>query len=120
MAIASEIVTNEAIDGGDIEGGSTSIGGRTVSSGESARRPLPHSEEVPVPTFCSTRELSFESNFSNMKSGSDFGGTASIKPKTFIQEEVNYLIRDLDLPKESAEILAFKLREKNCWHWEQK
>ncbi|GBP62239.1 hypothetical protein EVAR_44647_1 [Eumeta japonica] len=48
-----------------------------------------------------------------MKSGSDFGGTASIKPKTFIQEEVNYLIRDLGLPKESAEILAFKLREKN-------
>ncbi|GBP14567.1 hypothetical protein EVAR_93446_1 [Eumeta japonica] len=80
---------------------------------ESARRPLPHSEEVPVPTFCSSRELSFEENFSNMKSGGDFGETASIKPKTFIQEEVNDLIRDLDLPKESAEILAFKLREKN-------
>ncbi|GBP23854.1 hypothetical protein EVAR_86231_1 [Eumeta japonica] len=79
---------------------------------ESARRPLPPSEEVPVPIFCSTCELSFEENFSNMKSGSDFGGTASIKPKTFIQEEVNDLIRDLDLPEESAEILASRLREK--------
>ncbi|GBP34530.1 hypothetical protein EVAR_29927_1 [Eumeta japonica] len=85
---------------------------RTFLGIESARRPLPHSEEVPVPTFSSIGELSFEENFSNMKSGSDFGGTASIKPKTFIQEEVNDSIRDFDLPKESAEILAFKLREK--------
>ncbi|GBP81329.1 Fat-like cadherin-related tumor suppressor homolog [Eumeta japonica] len=37
---------------------------------------------------------------------------ASIEPKPFTQEELNDLIRDLDLPNESAEILASRLREK--------
>lgn len=80
---------------------------------ESARRPLPHSEEVPVPTFRSIREQSPEEIFNEVNSDSDFEISFS-NPETFIQEELNDLIRDLELPKESSEVLASRLKEKKC------
>lgn len=80
---------------------------------QSARRPLPHSEEVPVPTFCFTYESSCEETDSNASSDSDIEETASSEPKPFTQVELNDLIRDLELPKESAELLASRLKEKN-------
>ncbi|KAJ8713010.1 hypothetical protein PYW08_008314 [Mythimna loreyi] len=90
---------------------------------ESARRPLPHSEEVPVPTYCSTSESSQEPNPSQelnpsqennkVNSDSDFEGSNFTEPKPFTQKELNDLIRDLELSKESAEVLASRLKEKN-------
>ncbi|KAJ8704316.1 hypothetical protein PYW08_013040 [Mythimna loreyi] len=84
---------------------------------ESARRPLPHSEEVTVPTYCSTSESSQEPNPSQennkVNSDSDFEGSNFTEPKPFTQKELNDLIRDLELSKESAEVLASRLKEKN-------
>lgn len=45
-----------------------------------------------------------------MSSDSDIEEIASTEPKPFTQED---LIRDLELPKESAEVLACRLKEKN-------
>ncbi len=36
-----------------------------------------------------------------------------LKPKTFIQDELNDLIRDLALSKEKAELLASRLKQKH-------
>lgn len=49
---------------------------------ESARRPLPHSEEVPVPTYCSTSESSQENN--KVSSDSDLEGIESTEPKHLV------------------------------------
>ncbi|CAG9788117.1 unnamed protein product [Diatraea saccharalis] len=77
----------------------------------SARRPLLHSEEVPVPTYRSTREPSCE-EITKVSSDSDIEEIASSEPKLFTQKELNDLIRDLGLSKESGGVLASRLKEK--------
>ena len=86
---------------------------------ESARRPIPHSAEVPIPTFTNLPELTEGSDESNTSSdvitgssGSEFEGTTATQQR-FNQEELNDLIRDLNLSKEASEVLASRLNEKN-------
>ena len=88
---------------------------------ESARRPVPHCEEVPVPEFSNLPDVFMEYDEFHKEvesSASDSGGSvfesSSSIPEQIKQEELSDLIRDLDLFKEAAEILISRLKDKNC------
>lgn len=81
----------------------------------SARRPVLHSELLPVPVpkdleLCST-------DSSSVAGGSDvdvnYHPDTTDKPQLFLQTELNDLVRDLSLPKNSAELLGSRLKAKN-------
>ena len=87
---------------------------------ESARRPIPPYAEVPVPVFTSLPDLtadeillqamddtdSSDSSISSSSSMAAVASSLSAKPKLFSQGQLNDLVRDLGLSKESSEILA--------------
>ena len=87
---------------------------------ESARRPVLHSADLPVPKSTHLPDLPMDCDDFDEKLGSSsddnasvFEGTSSI-PEQFKQEELSDLIRDLNLSKEASEILASRLKDKNC------
>ena len=79
---------------------------------ESAIRPVPHCD-LPVPIFTEFLGLYNDEDDVNLEEFNDhdceydvdFQGSSS-EPSLFNQEELNDLIRDLDLSKESSELLA--------------
>jgi hypothetical protein len=78
--------------------------------------PLPHSDVVPIPnrpTFTPQTESSASTtSISNTKENDpDFLDDSA--PKLLTQEDLDDLVRDLYLPKESAQLLGSRLREKN-------
>ena len=86
----------------------------------SAIRPVPHSEELPVPDFeglpqlesslsSEEEDVSIDSN--NTLAQNDFPPSL-FSPQLFSQEELNNLVRDLNLSKESSELLASRLKQK--------
>ena len=81
----------------------------------SALRPVPHSAEVPVPTpeqrFLDIT-LSDSESAEGAGSDSEFSSVLSAGSSKFSQAELNDLVRDLDLPKESAMLLSSRLAEK--------
>lgn len=87
----------------------------------SAMRPTPHSEEIPVPIFedTSIEESSSSQDETQSITTTDDHHDASFpddndeQPKLFSQNELNDLVRDLNLPKDSAELLASRLKDKN-------
>ncbi|QQP53101.1 Uncharacterized protein FKW44_005452 [Caligus rogercresseyi] len=87
---------------------------------DSAIRPVPHSEDVPVPVFESFPDVTDDERATELlqcdglhnHDDRDFEGTTS-QPKQFNRGELNDLVRDLNLPKKSAELLASRLSEKN-------
>ena len=82
----------------------------------SALRPVPHSSEIPVPVpeqrFQCTPSSGSEDAAEADDSNSEFSDR-SAGPSKFSQAELNDLIRDLDLPKESAMLLSSRLAEKH-------
>src|ERR1700755_180262 len=77
-----------------------------------------HSEEIPVPIFTKLPKIDYTDLYS--PSSSDEEDTTDIfqpcdedcnKPILFTQSALNDLVRDLYLPKESAELLASRLQE---------
>ena len=81
----------------------------------SASRPVPHSNEVPIPSVPShmSTESSLDASSSSQKY-SDPGLFANIEPTVFeTQGELNDLVRDLNLSKDQSELLASRLNEKN-------
>ena len=102
----------------------TGVSSRTIFKVEypnipSAIRPIPHSADLPVPSFqsfkyVSNSEASSESS-TEQDNDDNFVGCSQDrqKPKPLNQYELNDLIRDLDLPKMSAELLASRLSERN-------
>ena len=90
---------------------------------ESARRPVPHCEEVPIPVFSSSPKLvsnddlfaeteevnSDDSNYSDSVSDTIAEWQSKVKP--FSQSQLNDLVRDLALSKEVSEVLASRLNE---------
>ena len=86
----------------------------------SARRPVAHCIEVPVPIF-TTLEISDDDEFchSNISEDTDddddfvASDVGSRMCQPFTQAELNDLVRDLYLPKSSAELLGSRLKEKN-------
>lgn len=82
----------------------------------SAMLPAPHSEEIPVPIPpASLDELESSSESANSPSEHDEDYTIKhdISPKLILQEDLDDLVRDLNLPKESAELLGSRLQERN-------
>lgn len=90
---------------------------------DSAKRPVSHSQDIPVPSFTCLAELSEEecisSSESNRQDDIDFEGISSA-PQLFQQSQLNDLVRDLNLSKKSAELLASRLAEKNLLYPETK
>ena len=84
----------------------------------SAIIPIPHSNELPVPTFKSFEDLSNEaSSESSTEQDNDECKAGRIedfnKPNLFDQHALNDLICDLGLPKFFAELLASRLKVRN-------
>ena len=89
---------------------------------ESAARPNPHCNEIPVPVFEGLPELElpgFEEDQASVLSTdscgtavSDVDFTLSSLPQLFFQGELNNPTRDLNLSKESSELLALRPKEK--------
>lgn len=92
---------------------------------DSARRPVSHSDEMPIPTFHQLPELCEDENFPSDRSSdanesdSDYEGTSSV-PQRFNQNELNDLTRDLNLSKKASELLASRLNDKNLLEPETK
>lgn len=87
---------------------------------KSVTTPVSHSDDLPIPVFSrpSTSngddfEMLEGSSGQSSSSGSEFEEDVSKKPG-FSQDELNDLVRDLNLPKISAELLASRLKEKHC------
>ena len=90
---------------------------------KSASRPIPHSNEIPVPVFENLPELelpSFEEDQASVLSADSSESTVSAvdftlssPPQLFSKRKLNDLTRNLNLSKESSELLASRLKEKN-------
>ena len=86
----------------------------------SAIRPILHSPEPPIPGFESLPELDLLSDSENDASSTDSNSLdnddfhPTVLPRLlFSHGELNELARDLNLSKESSELVASKLKEKN-------
>ena len=80
---------------------------------ESARRPVAHSDECPVPVYALISADSDNSFTTSQESQEDKEADFSDDtPHPFSQNELNDLVRDLNLSKSSAELLASRLKEK--------
>ena len=97
----------------------------------SAARKIPHSDEKPVPVFKELLDIPIsaaslapdpapeeltesDSNPESLDDGNDIDyHECSSEPNRFNQDDLSDLIRDLNLPKEFAELLASCLKERN-------
>ena len=81
---------------------------------QSARRPVAHCDEIPVPIFGELPDISDEdaSSVEGHKDEEEVVLEDDV-PHPFSQKELNDLVRDLSLSKDSAELLASTLKEKN-------
>lgn len=78
-------------------------------------RPVPHSEEYLVPKFPDFVILSGNSDFDSAhtedeRSDPTFEASSSSEPHFFTQEDLNDLTRDLNLFKQSTELLSSWLK----------
>jgi len=85
----------------------------------SALRPVPHCEDLPMPNPPAELENIDSDESTSSEATHDDGGDADYNPgadttpKLFSQEDLDDLVRDLNLPKASAELLASRLQERN-------
>lgn len=83
----------------------------------SALRPVGYGPDVPVPLPPKNLEnihLSSDPESSNSNGDADFHyGCENEEPEVFHQHELNYLVRDLGLAEESAELSGSSLKSKN-------
>ena len=99
-----------------------------VSHQQSDLLPVLHSDEFPPPIFngflssedeeTGSEEEHMDMEYKNTDMESEDSSTESKKavPQQFNQSELNDLVRDLDLSKQAAEILASRLNEKHVLH----
>jgi len=90
---------------------------------DSVIRPVPHSDQLPVPVFeglpqlessLSSEEEDGSIDSDNILAENDFPPSL-LSPQRFSQGELNDLARDLNLSKESSELLASRLKEKKSF-----
>lgn len=83
----------------------------------SALRPVAHDDSIPIPVRKNIADCMTETESSSESDDdTDTDEYVPVKaqiPETFSQAELNDLIRDLNLPKISAEILGSRLKAKN-------
>ena len=83
----------------------------------SARRPVDHCDEVPIPVFSGLPSLLSEDSSSSQDGNDkvtdlDFHISTSLEPPPFKLEEMSDLERDLCLSKQQSEVLASRLQQK--------
>ncbi|GBN62910.1 hypothetical protein AVEN_213279-1 [Araneus ventricosus] len=80
--------------------------------------PVPHGSGIPIPK--PPEKLKDISSDSEEDDGADddddFNASGSNDPQLFSQSELNDLVRDLGLPKNSTELLGSRLNEKTYWN----
>ena len=89
----------------------------------SAMRPIPHSDKVHVPIFIKLPDIDEDQPSTSSTNSDDDDEEQDIAHKTwnvgrvslYSQSELNDLIRDLNFPKQSAEVLASRLQEKHLF-----
>ena len=81
----------------------------------SAIKPAPHGKDVSIPTPPDNLDSAVTSSGEKSSEGDDeFVPTSSgNEPQPFTQHELNDLVRDLGLPKDAAEMMGSRLKEKN-------
>ncbi|GBN18850.1 hypothetical protein AVEN_188287-1 [Araneus ventricosus] len=81
----------------------------------SAMHPVPHGPGIPIPKPREKlKDISSDSEEEDDGSDDDdFDAAGSNDPQLFSQSELNDLVRNLGLPKNSAELLGSRLNEKN-------
>ena len=79
---------------------------------QSARLPIAHCDEIPVPIFGELPDISDEDASSVEEHEDEEVVLEDDAPHPFSQKELNDLVRDLSLSTDSAEILAARLKEK--------
>ena len=72
--------------------------------------PIPHSDALPVPAFT---QPNTDTTFSASDETTTDDASVELPEPLFTQPELNDLVRDLNLSKESAELLSSRLNEKN-------
>ena len=85
----------------------------------SAIRPVPHGEDLPVPEPPKEFSLNLEVEEEDTEKTApreeladpDFQGPASESPHKLTQNKLNDLVRDLELPKVKAELLASRTKQ---------
>ena len=85
---------------------------------QSARRPVAHCEEIPVPIFGELHDI-IDEDTSSVEGHEDEEEVVleDGAPYPFSQKELNDLVRYLSLSKYSAELLASRLEEKSPPLW---
>ena len=80
----------------------------------SARRPVAHSDDIPVPAFKELPDIDEQESpmMSVSDDEEDYVVQESGAHESFTQMELNDLVRDLNLSKSSAELLASRLKKK--------
>lgn len=79
----------------------------------SVTKPIPHSEDLPVPNPPSHVESSSNTSSSDDECEDFQVASTSKAPHLISQSELDDLVRDLDLPKEKSEILGSRLKQWN-------
>ena len=85
---------------------------------QSAIRPIPHGPGIPILSPPDSLDDILEDHETLAQQGdseedSDCYDTGTTDPIPFSQSELNNLVRDLGLPKDSAEVLGSRLKDKN-------
>ncbi|GFV33066.1 uncharacterized protein TNCV_250701 [Trichonephila clavipes] len=87
----------------------------------SAIRPVPHGPDLPIPSSLDTlgNILDDLGQISHISSDSDDGYDPDTNdPELFYQSDLNDLVRDLDLPKDTAEVLRSRLKERHLLNFD--
>ena len=83
----------------------------------SAIRPILHQPDVPVPTpppvLIDVEDSTTSSDLSSSECQSQYECFEGERPRLFSQEELNDMVRDLDLAKVSAVLLGSRLKSRN-------
>lgn len=74
---------------------------------------MQHSHESPVPKNISKPLVQTDKQPNSLENDLDFEDVSN-EPTCFSQNELDDLVRDLDLSKQASELLASRLIEKNC------
>ncbi|GFY30725.1 uncharacterized protein TNCV_3118851 [Trichonephila clavipes] len=81
-----------------------------------AIRPVPHGSDLPLPSPPDTLDniLDDLDQISHISSDSDYGyDPGTNDPELLSQSDLNALVRDLGLPKDTAEVLGSRLKERH-------
>ena len=89
----------------------------------SAIRPIPHGPDLPISEPDGKMEYSSDSEHSDMTVEAEddaYKPEEDDQPVPLTQVELNDLVQNLNLSKESSQLLGSRLKRKICWYQEQR